>query len=196
MECSSRRPHTGYLPNLGYTQVSIGRRSSRPNEKVFGHALVELPALNLDDRAFIDLPCMNNIEHTTNAHQANKQHACPVEIDRCDIHAVWPETPEEGPDGVHEGHDIDWEAPPAECPARVWQWLVAQAFEGHATDGDDIGSHERDGGEREHGVEGHSASNVDQGQDNREGAGEDDAVHGDVPGFVDLGGAGVSMHDT
>jgi hypothetical protein len=63
---------------------------------------------------------------------------------------------------------------------------MTQTFEGHAADGDDVGCHEGDGGEREHGVEGDGAADVDQGHDDGEGAGEDDAVHGDVPGVVDL----------
>lgn len=84
------------------------------------HILIELPALDLDNRSFIDLPCMRHIKHTANTHQANEQHARPIEVDRGDVHAVWPETPEEGPDCIDEGDDVDREAPLAECPARVW----------------------------------------------------------------------------
>ena len=154
--------------------------------EVSGHVLIELPALNLDNRPFIHLPCMHSIEHPADTHQADKEHARPVEIGRGYLHAIWPETPEERPDCVDEGGDVDWEAELAQCPAGVWQRLAAQALEGHAANGDEVGGHEGDRGEGEDGVEGDGAADVDQGHDDREGAGENDAVHGDVPGFVDL----------
>ncbi len=131
---------------------------------------------------------MHHIQQATNAHQADEDDARPVKVDRGDLHAVWPKTPEEGPDGVEEGGDVDREAPSAQRPARVGQWLVTQAFESHAADGDDVRCHEGDGTEGEEGVEGDGAADVDQGHDDGEAAGEHDAVYGDVPGVVDLGG--------
>ena len=131
---------------------------------------------------------MQYIQQAANAHQADEDDTGPVEVDRGDLHAVWPKTPEERPNRVDEGGYVDREAPPAQRPARIGQWLVTQAFEGHTADGDDVGCHESDGAEGEEGVEGDAAANVDQGHDDGEGAGEHDAVCGDVPGFMDLGG--------
>jgi hypothetical protein len=149
--------------------------------------LVELPALNLDDRPFIDVSRMQYIQQAANTHQADEEDTRPVEVNSGDLHAVWPEAPEERPNRVDKGRYVDREAPPAQRPARVRQWLATQAFEGHAADGDDVGCHESDGAEGEEGVEGDGAANVDHGHDDGEAAGEHDAVCGDVPGFVDLG---------
>ena len=57
----------------------------------------------------------------------------------------------------------------------------------HASDRDDVGAHERSGGEGKHGVEGDGGADVDEGDDHCEEAGEDDAVDGDVPSGVHLG---------
>ena len=129
---------------------------------------------------------MQHIQQATNAHQADEDDARPVKVDRGDLHAVWPETPEEGPDGVDKGDDVDGEAPSAQRPTRVGQWLVTQAFEGHAADGNDVRGHEGDGAEGEEGVEGDGAADINEGEDHGVAAGEDYGVHRYVPAFVDL----------
>src|SRR5436305_15028576 len=59
--------------------------------------LVELPARNLDDRPFIDVSRMQYIQQATNAHQADEDDTSPVEVERGDVHTVWPEAPKERP---------------------------------------------------------------------------------------------------
>jgi hypothetical protein len=108
-----RKAFKRHFPIFGHTsQIKIVTSLRNINR-----VLIELPAFNLDNRPFVDLPRMHHVEHATDTHQADEQDACPVEIDRGDVHAVWPETPEEGPDRVQERGDVDREAPLAQGPA-------------------------------------------------------------------------------
>jgi len=65
--------------------------------------------------------------------------------------------------------------------------LLAETLQCNAADGNDVGAHERGGGEREHGVEGDGRTNVDERDSHGEETGEDDGIDGNVPFWVDLG---------
>ena len=105
---------------------------------------------------------MHRIQPATEAHQPDKQHARPIEVDSRDVHAVGPGTPEEGPAGIHKSGDIDRQAPAAERPARVGQRLFTEALERDTTHRDEVGRHQGDGGEGQDGVEGDGAADVDE----------------------------------
>jgi len=94
---------------------------------------------------------------------------------------VWPETPEERPHGVHHCDTIDRQASATQRPTCSGQWLLLDAPECNAPDGDEIGGHESDRGKRKHSIEGDAASNIDQGHDKTEAYSENDRVHWNVP---------------
>jgi hypothetical protein len=63
---------------------------------------------------------------------------------------------------------------------------VGESSGRHASDRDDVRSHQRDGRKRQHGVECHRASDVNERDDQGEADREDDRVDGYPPGLVNL----------
>lgn len=82
---------------------------------------------------------MRDIQHATDGHEAKKQKTGPVEVDGAHVVRVGPEAPEEAPARVQQGKAVDRVAAAAEAPARGGQGLVAEAFERHAPDRDEVG---------------------------------------------------------
>jgi hypothetical protein len=50
---------------------------------------------------------MDEVQNHTGAHQTHEQNTSPIEILSCDVVCVRPEGPEEGPESVDQGADVD-----------------------------------------------------------------------------------------
>jgi hypothetical protein len=68
------------------------------------------------------MPGMEYVHESRKSHQSNKQNTSPIEGDRCDLVGIGEKRPDEAPNRVDKGNDVDGQTSSAETPPTIWQW--------------------------------------------------------------------------